>query len=128
MIHPQRDPAARVEFRWREHERHFARQLAESAHQAGRSPSDHARELMKDALTRAEQLEHQFHRIEQELAQLHLQLRALNQIPPGFSALHDTLYELRDDLATYAVKLLTDAGHLDPEAATRWVEDVTRAG
>lgn len=118
---------ARVEFRWRQHEEHFAQQLTESACEAGRSPSDHARELMKHVLTSDEQLQHRLHRIEQELAQVHQQLRQLRTITSAFETLHDGIYELRDDLATYAVKLLTDAGSLEPEAAERWVKEVTRA-
>ena len=122
-----RETIARVEFRWRQHEDEFAERLTESAQEAGRSMCDHARELMKNALTSDEQLQHRLHRIEQELTQLHRQLRELRKITTAFDSLHERVYELRDDLATYAVKLLTDAGSLAPEAAERWVKEVTRA-
>jgi hypothetical protein len=56
-----------------------------------------------------------------------MQLRELRKITTAFETLHESVYELRDDLATYAVKLLTDAGSLDFDTAERWVKDATRA-
>ena len=122
-----RETIARVEFRWREHEEHFAQQLNESAREAGHSTSNHARKLVKDALTNDEQLRHDLHLIQQEIAQLHLQLRELHKIAAGLRATHEGIYELRDDLANYAIKLLSDAGRLEPETAARWVKETIRA-
>jgi phage shock protein A len=115
--------AARVEFRWRQHEEQFAERLAESAREAGRSPSDHARELMKTALTSAETLQHNLQNLEQELAQLHNQLRELVEIKEGLGNIHQNIYQFRDDLATCVTMLLTHAGQLDADEAKQWVED-----
>jgi len=120
------ETTTRVEFRWRQHEKKFAERLTESAREAGRCPSDHARELMKNALTSDEQLQHCLRTLQQEVAQLHGQLQELTKIKAGLRAIHEATYQLRDDLATYATKLLTDAGHLEAKAAKKWVEEVIR--
>lgn len=112
----------RVEFRWRQHEEHFARLLAESAREAGRSESDHARELLKTALSSAEQFEHAMESLHGEVAQLQEQLRQLLPVKEGLRTIHENVYQLRDALATCVAKLLTDAGSLDSRAAQAWVE------
>jgi phage shock protein A len=117
----------RVEFRWRQHETEFARRLEEVAREAGRSPSDHARELMKNALTASERLDHNLHVLQQEVAQLHQQLRELRMIKEGLQAVHANTYQLRDDLATCTVKILADAGMLPPDVAEQWVKDTLNA-
>jgi predicted nucleic acid-binding Zn-ribbon protein len=121
-----RETIARVEFRWRQHEEEFAQRLTESARAAGRCASDHARELMKNALTSTEQLQHAMHTLQQEVAQMHHQLRQLADIAEALRALQENVFALRDDLATYATKLLTDAGRVEAKAARKWVEEVLR--
>ena len=121
-----RETIARVEFRWRQHEEEFAQRLTESARSAGRCPSEHARELMKNALTNTEQLQHSIHTLQQEVAQLHHQLRELTNIADALRAIQENTFALRDDLATYATKLLTDAGRVEAKAARKWVEEVLR--
>jgi predicted nucleic acid-binding Zn-ribbon protein len=118
---------ARVEFRWRQHEADFARRLTESARQMGRAPSDHARELMKSALTSNERLEHNLHTIQQELAQLHAEIAELRPLREALPIIHENIYQLRDDLATYVVQLLAEAGRMEPEKAERWVKRVIHA-
>ena len=121
------ETAARVEFRWRQHEVQFAERLAESASEAGRSTSDHARELMKTALTGTEELQHNLQNLEQGLAQLHNQLRELVEIKEGLGTIHQNLYEFRDDFATCVAMLLTHAGKLNAADAEQWVKDATDA-
>jgi hypothetical protein len=111
----------RVEFRWRQHEEEFARRLAKSARTAGRSQSEQARELLKDALTASDQLQHAIESLQQEVAQLHHQLRHLPAIKEGVRAVHENIYQFRDNLASCTAKLLEDAGHLDSQAARNWV-------
>jgi len=117
----------RVEFRWRQHEEQYAELLIESARKAGRSVTDHARELMKTALTSSEQLQHHIYTLEQEVAQvqnqLRSQLRQLTNIEKGIHTVHDNVYQVRDDLATCVVKILSDAGRMQDAAAQRWAKD-----
>jgi hypothetical protein len=122
MASKSHETIQRVEFRWRQHEEQFAERLADDARQAGRSPSDHARELMKDALNNAERLQHAIHTLQQDFAQLHGRLRELNTIKDGLKTIHDNIYQFRDDLATCVVKLLAEAGRMQPDAATRWIQ------
>jgi hypothetical protein len=117
----------RVEFRWRQHEEHFAERLAESAREAGRSERDHARELLKTALTSTEQFQHAMDSLHREIAQLQEQLRQLLSLKQGLRTVHENIYQLRDDLAAYVVKLLVDAGKVDTEAADTWVRETLNA-
>ncbi len=122
-----RETVARIEFRFRQHEEHVAQRLVESAREAGRSPCDHARELVKNGLTSTEQLQHSIHTLQQEVAQLHLQLRQLTDVAEALRTLHENVFALREDIATYAIKLLTDAGRVEPKAARKWVEGMLHA-
>jgi len=61
--------ADRVEFRWRQHEEDFARLLAEGARKAGRPSSDHARELLKEALTASDHLQQAVEEVNREVVQ-----------------------------------------------------------
>ena len=122
-----RETIVRVEFRWRQHEEEFAERLTESAREAGRSPSDHARELMKNALTSGEQLQHNLHTLHQEVAQLYKQLRELATIKEGLRSVHEDIHRVRDDLATSVAKVLADAGRLNADDAEQWVKDILGA-
>lgn len=113
----------RVEFRWRQHEEEFARRLKQAAYEAGRSQSDHARELLKNALTASDVLQQAIESLQQEVAQLHHQLRLLSTIKKGIRSIHETVYRFRDDTATCIAKLLTDAGRLDAKTAKHWVQE-----
>jgi hypothetical protein len=122
-----RETLSRVEFRWRQHENEFAERLTAAAQEAGRSISDHARELMKNALTSQEQLEHSIHTLQQEVAQLHHELRELSNIAEAVRMISDNVFILRDDLTSYVIKLLADAGSLDEKTAREWVDNVLSA-
>ena len=113
----------RVEFRWREHERPFAELLAAACRKSDRSPSEQARETLKDALTASDRLQHAVESLQEEVAQLHHQLRNLATIKEGVRNVYDNVYELRDDLAACIIKLLTDVGHLDATSAANWVRN-----
>ena len=121
-----RDIGDRVEFRWRDHEKHYAVKLAQSAEKSGRSPTEHARALLKDALTADDLLQHAVECLHQEVAQLQHQLRVLTTIKEGTRAVHENIYALRDDLAACVVELLVNAGHLDPKTARRLVRKIFR--
>ena len=121
MKNKNREIPDRVEFRWRQHEEEFARRLAESAQEAGRSESEQARELLKEALTRSDLLQHAVESLLQEVAQIQHQLRVLATIKDGVRAVHENIYQFRDDLAICVLRLLTDAGRLDTKAAENWV-------
>lgn len=121
MINRRREILDRVEFRWRQHEEEFPRRLAEEAENAGRSQSDHARELLKNALTASDLLQHAIETLHEEVTQLHEQLRVLASIKEGIRTVHENIYEFRDDLASCVTKVLTDAGRLDAKAAANWV-------
>lgn len=120
-ISPQ-EMTDRVEFRWRQHEEHFIRLLAESAREAGRSASDQARELLKTALASSDEVLAAVESLHQELAQLREQLRLLEAIKTGLRIVHENIYELRDNFAASVIRLLIDAGRLDPAAAESWVQ------
>ncbi|MFZ1936080.1 MAG: hypothetical protein WAU84_20315, partial [Thermoguttaceae bacterium] len=88
-----------------------------------RSPSEQARETLKDALTASDRLQHAVESLQEEVAQLHHQLRDLATIKEGVRNVYDNVYELRDDLAACIIKLLTDVGHLDATSAANWVRN-----
>jgi hypothetical protein len=113
---------SKVDFRWRQHEEDYATRLSESATEAGRSVGDQARELIKNALSRSDLLEHAVETLRQEVAQLFKQLRDLSTIKEGMKTLHENVYESRDDLVTCIVKVLVDAGRLTPQAAEDWAK------
>ena len=94
------DVPQKIEFRWRHHEKDFAERLAESARKADRSIGDHAREIVKTALTADDQLQYSLQLLLQEIGQVHKQLLDLAHVKHGLKALHENLYEFRDDLAT----------------------------
>jgi hypothetical protein len=123
MTSRYRETIERVEFRWRQHEEEFAERLADAAREAGRSPSDHARELMKNALTSTEILQHAIQTVQQEVAQLRDQLGELRSIKDGLRTIHENIYQFRDDVATSVAKLLSDAGRITPDTAEKWVRE-----
>ncbi len=117
----------KVEFRWRQHEEPFAGQLADSAREAGRPIGDHARELLKSALNRSDGLEYALDALRQEVAALRQQV-VQTQIPKeALQAIHENIYQLRDNLATAVVKLLLDAGQCSEEDAHWWVREALDA-
>lgn len=122
MHSKNRETAQKIEFRLRQHEELFAQLLAQSARDAGRSIGDQARELVKTALTKDEQLQHFLASVERELAQVTTKLTAVVKLNEGLRTVHENLYQVRDDLVTIAVKVLQDAGRLQAEAATSWVK------
>jgi hypothetical protein len=117
----------KIEFRWRHNEKDFAERLAESARKADRSIGDHAREIVKTALTADDQLQYSLQLLHQEVGQLHKQLLQLGHIKSGLKSLNENLYEFRDDLATSVAKMLADAGRLEPQAAEEWVRRTLEA-
>lgn len=117
----------KIEFRWRQNEKDFGKRLADSARKADRTVGDHARELLKTALTADEQLQYSLQLLHQEVGQLHKELLDLARLKSGLKVLHENLYEFRDDLATCVAKLLADAGRLEPRAAEQWVRDTLHA-
>jgi hypothetical protein len=117
----QSETIERVEFRWRQHEERFARLLAESARESGRSESDQARELLKTALGSSEEMRRALESLQSEIAQVHQQLRQLLPLKAGLRTTHENIYQLRDELATCVAKLLADAGRLDSAEAEEWV-------
>ena len=116
-----REIADRVEFRWRQHEEEFAQRLSEAAEDAGRSQPDYARELLKKALTASDLLQQAVESLQQDVADLHHRLRELVTIKDGVRAVHENIYQFRDDLAACVIKLLADAGRIDPKTAENWV-------
>jgi hypothetical protein len=118
-----KESTKRVEFRWRQHEQVFAERLAESSTEANASASDHARDLLKNALTESDEVRHALEQIQREVAQLRGDLRDLTVLKEGLKALHENIYSLRDDLATSVVKLLCDAGETSDEEAQAWVTE-----
>ena len=113
----------KVEFRWRQHEQLFAERLAESSTEANVSLGEHARELLKNALTESDEMRHVLEEIHREVAQLHHDLQQLTAIKTGLKAIHENIYGVRDDLATSIAKLLVDAGKTDAEEAQAWVAE-----
>jgi hypothetical protein len=122
-----REIVDRVEFRWRQHEEHFAKLLAESARENGRSESEQARELLKTALGGGDEILHGMESLHKEIAQLRAQLRELAPIKAGLRTIHENVYQLRDDLAQCVAKVLADAGSLDSETAEEWVKQALNA-
>jgi Rad3-related DNA helicase len=127
MISRNSEMPDRIEFRWRQHEKEFIQRLADSARAAGRCPSEQARELLKDALSSSDEIKHAIEALQQEVAQLHHQLRHVAAIKEGVRAVHENIYQFRDDLAACAAKLLAEAGHLDSKAARDWVRHTFNA-
>lgn len=131
MAIKNQETVERVEFRWRQHEIEFAKRLAESAEEAGRPPSDHARELMKTALTSSEELQHHICTLQNDVGQLQSQLQMLSQqlaaVEKGIRTVHDNIYQFRDEQATCVVKILADAGRMQSSAAERWLVDTLHA-
>ena len=122
-----RETVTRIEFRLRQHEADYAERLADGARAAGRCVSDHARELIKTALTSNEELMHSLYNIQQELAQIQGQLKEMIAAAHAVQDMQEDILVIRDDLATYATKLLTDAGRLDATTAKKWVQQSFRA-
>lgn len=120
MAVKQVETADRVEFRWRQHEEEFAQRLAESAAEAGRSSSDQARELLKNALTASDELRYAIESLREEIVQVSHQLRDLRTIKDGLRTVHENIYQFRDAAATCMVKLLVDVGGLQPKVAVEW--------
>jgi plasmid stability protein len=110
-----------VEFRVRQHEEEFARRLEISAREAGRTVSDQARELLKNALTSPDLLQHAVETLQQDMALIIARLDLLVQIKDGIRMVHENVYQFRDDLAACVAKILVDAGRLDAKAAQNWV-------
>ena len=111
----------RVEFRFRKHEEDYARRLQQSAKDAGRTVSDQARELIKIALTSPDLLQHAVETLQQDIALLLSRPDPLPIVNDGLRTVHENIYQLRDDIAACVIKVLADAGHLDPETAEDWV-------
>ncbi len=116
----------RVEFRWRHNEKEFAKLLSDSASKAGRCASDHARELMKDALTASEELQHHLFTLQKDIAQLHIQLQELSDIKEGLRTVHNNINSLRDELTSYVAKLLCDAGRMRLADAREWIDGLLK--
>jgi hypothetical protein len=136
----------KVEFRWRQHEDEQRQRLVELAEEARRSPSDHAREMLKAALTTPEELLHSVHLLRQEISQLKLELVGDGQSPKSnptmagdaagmpkdmgtrllerLDELGDGQLEIREDIATCVVKMLVDVGNIDPKHARNWAGDM----
>jgi plasmid stability protein len=112
----------KVDFRWRQHEAEWKTRLAEHAAKAGRSISDHARELLKTAMVADEQTLLDIQLLRQEVANLDRRLARLTIIEAGAKATHENVYQLRDDLLAIVIKLLSDAASLDPQDAETWVQ------
>lgn len=117
----------KVDFRWRQHETDYAKMLAAEAADAGRTESEQARELLKNALNQKERMEHAIEILQQELSQVLKTLRGLSVIKDGMKAIHENIYEFRDDLLTSVAKVLVDAGRLSPEKAEDWVKTTFNA-
>ena len=118
------ESSKKVEFRWRQHEQVFAERLAESSTEANTSVGDHARDLLKNALTESDEVRHALEQIQREVAQLRGDLRYLATLKEGLKALHENIYGLRDGLATSVAKLLCDAGETSDEEAQAWITEV----
>ena len=123
MKNNSRETADRVEFRWRQHEEEFARRLEQSAKKSGRSVPEQAREMLKDALTRSDHLQHAVESLQQDVNLLLQQLHLLTTIKEGIRLVHENIYQFRDDLAACVIKILADAGQLDAEDAEDWVTE-----
>jgi hypothetical protein len=117
----------KIEFRWRRHEMEYAERLASSAADEGRTEGDQARELLKDALSHTDRMEHAIETLRQELSQVFKQLRDLSMLKDGMKTIHENIYESRDELLTCIIKLLVDAGNLTPEDAEEWAKNTFNA-
>ena len=106
MNYRYQETTGRVEFRWRQHEEEFARRLAESAWEAGRSQPDQARELLKNALTASDVLQQAVESLQQEVAQISQQLRELTLIKKGIRIVHQDVGQLCDDIAACLEEVL----------------------
>ena len=95
----------RVNFRWRPHELEFREILRQKAEQEDQSPSEWARELLKQTLKDSGGQSNS--KLTRQMAR---SIRFLKTI--------------HEDLATMAVMLLAHAGSWDEEDARRWVEEV----
>jgi hypothetical protein len=113
----------RVEFRWRQHEEDFAERLAVEARKAGRSQADHARELLKNALTASDDLQKAIEALHQDVMEIRQQLRHLPAMKEGVRTVHDQFFSFRDSMAACVYKLLIEVGRLSPKAAEQWIRD-----
>ena len=113
----------RIEFRLRLSETDFLKRLMEQARRFNRCPNEQAREILKEALTAPEHLQHAIESLQQDVAQILQQLRVLGSIKDSIRTLHDNIYQLRDDLAACIEKLLVDAGQVPAETAEQWVAE-----
>ena len=112
----------KIEFRFRRHEKQDAIRLADLAKTKKCSTGELARDLVKAGLNKSDRLEYGVETVLEELAQLSKQIRDLTSIKTAVKSAHETVYEVRDDLLTSVLKLLTDAGRLAPPAAEQWVK------
>ena len=117
----------KVEFRWRQHEEEWCQRFVESAKAADQSFGDHARELVKKALTVDEELSHDIQRLRDEVAAIPQQLDDLVQLKRAVATIHDTVCQLRNDLATAVPKLLVDAGKMPQDKARWWTRQALNA-
>ena len=136
----------KVEFRWRQHEDEHRQRLVELAEEAGRSTSDHAREMLKAALTTPGELLHSVHLLRQEISQLKLELVGSGQPPQSHPTTDDKVagmqmdmgnrllerlddlgngqLDIREDIATCVVKILVDVGNIDANQARNWAGNI----
>jgi hypothetical protein len=126
MEHISHETIDRVEFRWRQHECPFAQRLAEDARAAGRSQSDHARELLKNSLTASDDLQKAIESMHQDVMEIRQQLRHLPAVKEGVRSVHDQFFSFRDSMATCVYRLLIEVGRLSPKAAEQWIRDAFR--
>jgi hypothetical protein len=114
------DHADKVEFRWRQQEEEYRVRLANHAAKAQRSPADHARELLKEALRAEDTLPNELRLLRQEVDAMRDELIAMRRVADIVTRLEEGVYGLQDDIANLAVKLLVDAGQLSLEDAREW--------
>jgi len=113
----------RIEFRWRRHEAPFARRLAEEAQAVGQSTCDHARSLLKNALTASDDLQQAVEALHQDVLEIRQQLRHMPAMKEGVRAVHDQFFSFRNDVASCVCKLLIEVGGVSPDAAEQWVRE-----
>ncbi|MEN6406995.1 MAG: hypothetical protein ABFC77_11050 [Thermoguttaceae bacterium] len=126
MNHRHQETIGRVEFRWREHEEEFARRLAESAKEAGRSQPDQARELLKNALTASDVLQQAVESLQQEVAQMNRQLGELVSIKKGIRIVHHDVGQLCDDVAACLADIQRHAGRVNATNTNNWFKKFFR--
>jgi hypothetical protein len=124
MNRQHQETIGRVEFRWRQHEEEFARRLAESAKEAGRSQPDQARELLKTALTASDVLQQAVESLQQEVAQMNRQLGELVSIKKGIRIVHHDVGRLCDDVAACLAEVLAQAERIDPKDTKNWFRKI----